>query len=70
MVMNSELRHKVVVDTDWPKAEEWCIEFVGEWDTDWYKLGIDPVAHLFEDNRTTWYFKDEHKMAMFLLRWA
>jgi len=52
MGMNSELRHKVVVDTDW------------------YKLGIDPVAHIFEDNRTTWYFKDEHKMAMFLLRWS
>jgi len=61
--MNTELRYKAVVETDWSAAEEWCVEFVGEWDTDWYKLGIDPVTH-------TWYFKDEHKMAMFLLRWA
>ena len=68
--MNSELRYKVVVDTDWPKAEEWCVKFVGEWDADWYKLGIDPAATIFGDNSTTWYFKDEHKMAMFLLRWS
>ena len=70
MDMNSELVYKAVIETNWIDAEQWCIQFVGEWNIDWYKLGIDPAATIFGDNSTTWYFKDARKMAMFLLKWT
>jgi len=72
-----KLVHKAVIRIkDWAEVEQWCLEHIGEWDQDWYRLGIDvaqlAVAIELEDYgiETTWYFKDEQKMVMFLLRWA
>lgn len=68
--MNPDLIYKAVIECDWWEAEQWCNEHVGKWNIDWYKLGIDPAASLFGDNTSTWYFADEQKMLMFLLRWG
>ena len=71
--MNDELLngYKIVVTvSDWKEVEDWCIEHVGHWNIDWYKLGIDPLAHLSGDYTTTWYFKDEKNAMLFILRWT
>ena len=68
--MNPDLILRADVECDWWEAEQWCNEYVGLWNVDWYKLGIDPAAAIFGNNTTHWYFKDEQKMVLFLLRWA
>lgn len=68
--MNPELKYEVKIKCDWPAASEWCKENVGEFNKDWLKLGIDPAAALFDDHKTTWYFKDEQMAAMFVLWWS
>ena len=55
---------------DWSDAQNWCEEYVGEFNEDWYKLGIDPAASLFGDDTTTWFFKEEEKMMLFMLKWS
>lgn len=70
MELNSDLKYMCRIKCDWMQAQDWCTESVGEFNVDWYKLGIDPAASLFGDNTTTWYFKDEQKMLLFMLRWS
>jgi len=74
-----KLVHKAVIRIkDWAEVEQWCLEHIGEWDQDWYRLGIDLAQLVVSIERgaddqtyeTVWYFKDEQKMVMFLLRWA
>ena len=67
---NPDLKYMIRIECDWYAAQEWCKENVGEFDVDWYKLGIDPAAYLMGDHTTTWLFKDEEKMFLFALRWA
>lgn len=68
--MNPDLVLKADVECDWWEAEQWCNEYIGQWNVDWYKLGVDPAAAMFGNNTTQWYFKDEQKMVLFLLRWS
>ena len=68
--MNPELKYKVKIKCDWQSASDWCKENVGEFNLDWLKLGIDPAAALFDDHKTTWYFKREQDAIMFILRWS
>lgn len=70
MEINSNLSYMAKINCDWPAAQAWCEENVGEFNVDWYKLGIDPAASLFGDTTTTWFFKDEEKMLLFLLKWS
>lgn len=63
--------HRVkVCRDDWPDMQQWCQENIGEFDRDWYKLGIDPMAVFIGGAETTWYFKQEKHAVLFLLRWA
>jgi len=75
--MNSELVHRAVVKIpDWGEVERWCNDNIGEWNLEWYKLGVDitrlVVAIETEDYlvETTWFFKQERNKTMFMLRWA
>ena len=55
---------------DWVLVQSWCEDNIGEFDQDWYKLGIDP-ADYFRDGpvRTTWLFKEQKNAVAFTLRW-
>ena len=68
--INPDLKYMIRLNCDWWEAQEWCKEHVGEFDVDWYKLGIDPAASLMGDHTTTWFFKDNEKMLMFALKWS
>lgn len=68
--INPDLKYMIRIECDWVAAQDWCNENVGEFDVDWYKLGIDPAASLYGDYTTTWFFKDEEKMFLFALKWA
>lgn len=64
--------HKITLHRhDWDIIEQWCIDTIGEFDQDWYKLGMDPAAYVIDgDISTQWFFKDEKDAILFKLRWA
>lgn len=68
--MHPELIHEVKVVCDWAAASDWCKKHVGEFNRDWYKLGIDPAATVFGDHATTWYFRDRAMANWFILTWG
>ena len=68
-----EWTYHVVVEntTDWSTMQEWCNAYVGEFDQDWYKLGVDPLDYVLNDRfRTEWYFKREQDAVLFKLKWT
>ena len=55
---------------DWEAAVRWCEIYVGKFDQDWYKLGIDPAEYImYGDTTTTWLFKREEDVILFTLKW-
>jgi hypothetical protein len=68
--INANLKYMIRLECDWQTAQAWCMSNVGDFDVDWYRLGIDPAASLFGDKTTTWYFKDEKTMTLFALKFA
>ena len=69
-MMGPEWKHCINLERDdWPEIQDWCVKYIGEFDHAWYKLGIDPMAHLAGDRRTHWFFKREVDAIMFALRW-
>ena len=69
-MMGPEWKHCINLERDdWPEIQDWCVKYIGEFDQAWYKLGIDPLAHLEGNRRTTWFFKREVDAIMFALRW-
>lgn len=52
----------------WYLAQQWCETNVGVFDQDWYKLGINHVAH--GKIRSTWLFRREQDAVAFALRWS
>ena len=62
--------HITIEEPDWHFAEVWCEMYIGKFDEDWYKLGIDPMDYVLNSRtRTTWYFKREEDIILFSLRW-
>ena len=60
-----------ICTSDWYPVQLWCEQIIGEFDQDWYKLGIDPAEYVIDGRtRSTWYFKREQDAVMFKLRWA
>jgi len=70
--MNLDLKYQVIIhNNDWPLAQEWCEQNIGEFNHTWYKLGIDPVDSLFNKQvESVWYFRYEEDATLFALRWA
>jgi len=70
--MSPEWKYKITLETfDWYEIQCWCEANIGEFDKDWYKLGIDPVEYVVDGRtRTTWYFKQKNDAVMFKLRWS
>lgn len=56
---------------DWYTVQQWCEQTIGEFDQDWYKLGVD-IAQMVQDDRlqTVWLFRREDHAMLFRLRWA
>ncbi len=70
--MSTEWKYKVTIENpDWYEVQQWCEVYIGEFDKDWYKLGIDPAEWVIDGmTRTTWLFKQEKYASMFILRWV
>jgi len=63
--------HVTIYRQDWKTLEHWCNYYIGEFDRDWYKLGIDPAEYImYGDFRTTWYFKRKEDITLFMLKWV
>ena len=63
--------HITIEEPDWHAAQAWCEIYIGKFDDEWYKLGIDPMDYVLNSRaRTTWYFKREEDIILFSLRWA
>jgi len=72
--MNPNLIHKVIIHNDnWHLAQDWCEQNIGQFNDTWYKLGIDPVDQIFNQDRETesiWYFRYEKHAVWFKLKWS
>lgn len=70
----TDFKYKVDVACDWVAAQDWCVEHIGQFGVDWYKFGIDIAPTVSRgpngEITTTWVFKDEAMMTMFLLKWG
>lgn len=70
MSLGPEWKYHISIEhEDWYEVQLWCDEFIGKFDEDWYKLGIDPLARFNGNPQTTWYFKREQDIILFKLRW-
>ena len=71
IILGPEWKYHVTIrNEDWEAAQAWCNHYIGKFDEDWYKLGIDPAEYiLFGETRTTWYFKREEDIVLFMLKW-
>lgn len=62
--------HITIIEPDWSIVQDWCSCYIGDFDKDWYKLGIDPLMWINGDTRSTWFFKEEKHVILFKLRWC
>ena len=70
--MSPEWKYHITIENpNWYDAQRWCETYIGEFDKDWYKLGIDPAEYIIDGRtRTTWYFKNEKDANWFMMRWS
>jgi hypothetical protein len=60
----------ILYTDDYEEIQDWCYKNIGEFDKDWYKLGIDPMQYFALGYKTTtWLFKREKDAMFFKLRW-
>lgn len=60
-----------VCNDNWYEIQLWCEANVGQFDQDWYKLGIDLAEVLVNgQTRTTWLFKRHTDAVLFTLKWS
>jgi hypothetical protein len=68
-------------DTDWPyvcytshpypEVCAWCVQNIGQFNQEWYKLGEDIAAQIvITDYKSTYMFRDQRDAVLFELRWA
>ena len=72
MEMNPELTHLATTQYFWPSVEMWCVENIGGWNTDWYRIHAD-MAQFIDNNGPvydTYYFRTSEQAMLFALRWA
>lgn len=71
MVMNDWPYCITIENPDWYEVQLWCESTIGEFDRDWYKLGIDPAEYVIDGRtRTTWLFRKHEHAVLFKLKWA
>ena len=62
--------HITIFEPEWGPVQQWCETYIGEFDKQWYKLGIDPILWINGDTRSIWFFKEEQHLIWFKIRWA
>jgi hypothetical protein len=63
--------HISIINPDWHLAEVWCIDNIGPFGENWYKLGMDILSIIDGPKwKTEWYFKNEQDYILFSLVWA
>ena len=68
---NEQLTHVAYTTHPWPEVEDWCNTNIGQWNEEWYKLGEDIAAQIFNpEYRSTYFFRTEEQALMFTLRWT
>ena len=72
MSLGSEWKYKITIGyPDYHEVVNWCIVNIGEFNVNWYKLGIDPMEYFLNGNiQTTWLFKKHEHAVLFRLRWV
>lgn len=70
--MSPEWKYRITLETpDWYEIQQWCEVYIGDFDREWYKLGIDPAEYVIDGRtRTTWLFKQERHAILFSLKWS
>jgi hypothetical protein len=69
--MNPLLIYEATTEEAYPEVEAWCIDHVGEWNEDWFRLRHDIAAVLGSGNhKQHYFFKTEQDCTMFMLRWS
>lgn len=71
--MNEKFPFTVTINQkNWHLVQQWCEKYIGNFAEDWYKLGIDPMQGVFDDNTwaTTWLFRKKEHAILFSLRWV
>lgn len=70
--MNTEMKYKITLDRpDWYEIQEWCEVYIGVFDRDWYKLGVNIMEYVLNGKTSTqWFFREEKHAIMFALKWA
>lgn len=60
-----------ITEPNWHAVQVWCEMSIGEFDQDWYKLGIDPLeSWVSGQTKSVWYFRRQSDAVAFTLRWA
>ena len=68
---NEELKYPAYTTHPYPEVQDWCVANIGAWNEDWYKLGEDPAARFLDpEYRSTYFFRTEQQVVLFILRWA
>lgn len=71
MKPHPSLKYTAYTSHPWPAVQDWCERNIGEWNVEWYKLGEDAAAQVFNPGyKSTYLFRTEEQSIMFNLRWA
>ena len=47
--MSPEWKYHITIENpDWYTIQLWCEAVIGEFDQDWYKLGINPTQYIID----------------------
>ena len=68
--MNPLLIYEATTEHAYPEVEAWCIENIGLWNEDWYRVRHDIAAVAVGWNKQSYYFRRPEDRTMFMLRWA
>jgi hypothetical protein len=72
MAMNPELTYTATTRYFWPTVEIWCVDNIGGWNIDWYRVHAD-LASFIDGNDSvteTYHFRTSEQATLFALRWS
>ena len=71
MKPHKDLVYPAYTHHPYPEVEQWCQDQIGPWNEEWYKLGDDPAAQIFNPGyRSVYYFRTEEQALLFTLKWS
>lgn len=68
--MNPKLSYTATTGYFWPEVEQWCVDNIGGWNIDWYRVHADLAEYIENGNvQETYYFRTGEQATLFALRW-